>query len=53
MVDMNVRPLYDGIVVNRRRILFAKYSRSETKINGAAFLIMREDDILGVLSATA
>jgi chaperonin GroES len=35
------------------RILFGKYSGSETKIDGAEFLIMREDDVLGVLSATA
>src|SRR5438045_738815 len=35
------------------RILFGKYSGSETKIDGAEFLIMREEDVLGVLSATA
>jgi chaperonin GroES len=31
------------------RILFGKYSGSEIKINGEEFLIMREDDILGVV----
>jgi chaperonin GroES len=31
------------------RILFGKYSGSEIKIEGEEFLIMREDDILGVL----
>jgi len=31
------------------RILFAKYSGSDIKIDGEEFLIMREDDILGVL----
>jgi chaperonin GroES len=35
------------------RILFGKYSGSETTIEGAEFLIMREEDVLGVLSATA
>ena len=35
------------------RILFGKYSGSETKLDGAEFLIMREDDVLGVLSVTA
>ena len=35
------------------RILFGKYSGSETKIDGAEFLIMREDDVLGVLSVSA
>jgi len=34
------------------RILFGKYSGSETKIGGAEFLIMREDDVLGVLSVS-
>ena len=31
------------------RVLFGKYSGSETKLNGAEYLIMREDDVLGVL----
>jgi chaperonin GroES len=31
------------------RILFGKYSGSEVKIDGEEYLIMREDDILGVL----
>ena len=31
------------------RILFGKYSGSEIKLNGEEFLIMREDDILGVI----
>jgi chaperonin GroES len=29
-------------------ILFAKYAGAEIKINGADFLMMREDDVLGV-----
>lgn len=32
------------------RILFGKYSGSEIKIDGDEFLILREDEILGVLS---
>jgi len=32
------------------RILFGKYSGSDIKLNGNEFLIMREDEILGVLS---
>ena len=32
------------------RILFAKYSGSDTKVNGTEYLIMREDDILGVVN---
>ena len=31
------------------RILFGKYSGTEVKIDGEDYLIMREDDILGVL----
>ncbi len=31
------------------RILFAKYSGSDTKVDNTEYLIMREDDILGVL----
>jgi chaperonin GroES len=30
-------------------ILFGKYSGSEVKIDGIEYLIMREDDILGVI----
>ena len=31
------------------RILFGKYSGSEIRIDGEEFLIMREDEVLGVL----
>ncbi len=31
------------------RILFGKYSGSETKVDGQEYLILREDEILGVL----
>src|SRR5216684_4787347 len=33
------------------RILFGKYSGSETKLDGTEYIIMREDDVLGVLDA--
>src|SRR6202171_5936891 len=32
------------------RVLFGKYSSSEIKINGEELLIMREDEILGIIS---
>ena len=32
------------------RILFGKYSSSEIKIDGEELLIMREDEILGIIS---
>ena len=32
------------------KILFGKYSGTEVKIEGEEYLIMREDDILGVIS---
>jgi chaperonin GroES len=31
------------------RILFGKYSGSEIKLDGEEFLIMREDEILGII----
>ena len=31
------------------RVLFGKYSGTEVKINGEEHLILREDDILGVV----
>ncbi len=31
------------------RILFGKYAGSEVKIDGEEYLIMREDDVLGVI----
>ena len=31
------------------RILFGKYSGSEVKLDGTEYLIMREDDVLGVI----
>jgi chaperonin GroES len=34
-------------------ILFGKYSGSETKLDGTEYIIMREDDVLGVLSSGA
>src|SRR6188472_845633 len=87
---MNIRPLYDRIVVKRieeqettrsgiiipdsaqekpqeaevmaighgkrledgkvgDRILFGKYSGNEIKVDGEEYLIMREDDVLGIL----
>lgn len=33
------------------RILFAKYSGNEIKLDGTEYIIMREDDVLGVLDA--
>lgn len=33
------------------KILFGKYSGTEIKIDGQDYLIMREDDVLGVLEA--
>jgi chaperonin GroES len=33
------------------RILFGKYSGSDTKLDGTEYMIMREDDVLGILDA--
>ena len=50
--------LEDGTVVAPEvkagdRILFGKYSGSETKLDGVEYIIMREDDVLGVVSGVA
>ena len=44
--DGKVRPLD---VKKGDRVLFGKYSGSEITIDGDEFLIMREDEILGIL----
>ena len=33
------------------RILFGKYSGSEVKLDGEEYLIMREEDVLGILGS--
>lgn len=38
-----------GVTVGDR-ILFGKYAGSETTLNGTDYIIMREDDVLGVLT---
>ena len=35
------------------RVLFGKYSGSENKLDGTEYIIMREDDVLGVLDSAA
>jgi chaperonin GroES len=35
------------------RILFGKYSGSEVKLDGTEYIIMREDDVLGILESGA
>jgi chaperonin GroES len=35
------------------RILFGKYTGSETKVDGTEYTIMREDDVLAILSSPA
>jgi chaperonin GroES len=32
------------------RVLFAKYAETEVKMNGETFLLLREDDLLGVIT---
>jgi len=46
--DGKVRPLD---VKKGDRVLFGKYAGTEIKIDGEDFLMMREEDILGVLNA--
>lgn len=35
------------------RVLFGKYSGSETRLDGTEYIIIREDDILGILEGAA
>src|SRR2546421_1983163 len=35
------------------RVLFGKYSGTETKAVGTEYIIMREDDVLGILDSAA
>ena len=35
------------------KVLFGKYSGTEVKLDGEEFLIMREDDILGIIEGAA
>ncbi|OFZ22857.1 MAG: co-chaperone GroES [Bdellovibrionales bacterium GWB1_55_8] len=46
--DGKIRPLD---VKKGDKILFGKYSGTEIKIDGEDFLMMREEDILGVLNS--
>jgi chaperonin GroES len=47
--DRGERVAMDVAVGNR--ILFSKYGGTDVKLDGEDFLIMREDDILGVVEA--
>jgi chaperonin GroES len=35
------------------RILFGKYSGSDTQLDGAEYIVMREDDVLGIFDKAA
>src|SRR5271155_2753545 len=48
--DGKVRPLD---VKDGDRILFGKYSGTEIKLDGEDFIIMREEEVLGILSGAA
>jgi chaperonin GroES len=39
------------VVKEGDRILFGKYSGSEVKLDGEEYLIMKEEDVLGILGA--
>jgi chaperonin GroES len=44
--DGSVRPLQ---VKAGDRVLFSKYSETEVKVDGQNFLLLREDDLLGII----
>ncbi len=35
------------------RVLFAKYAGSDTKLDGTEYIIIREDEVLGILTGAA
>lgn len=43
-----VRPLAVSV---GDRVLFGKYSGTEVKLNGSDYIVMREDDIMGIVEA--
>src|SRR5262249_37602906 len=45
--------IFPLVVKEGDRILFGKYSGTEIKIDGEEFLIMREEEVLGILSGAA
>jgi chaperonin GroES len=45
--DGTLRPLQ---VKAGDRVLFAKYAETEVKVDGHSYLLLREDDLLGVLA---
>ena len=58
MAAGNGKRLEDGTIVALDvtagdRILFGKYSGNEIKLDGVEYIIMREDDVLGVLDSAA
>lgn len=46
--DGTVRPI--GVKVGEK-VLFGKYSGTEVKIEGTDYLVMREEDLMGVIEA--
>jgi len=44
--DGSVRPLQ---VKAGNRVLFAKYAETEVKVGGETLLLLREDDLLGII----
>ena len=44
--DGSVRPL---TVKAGNRVLFAKYAETEVKVSGETFLLLREEDLLGIV----
>ena len=58
----NITKRYPGVIANNKisldvkagdRVLFGKYSGTEIKVDGEEYLIVREDDVLGILAESA
>ncbi len=46
---MNTEKIIEFTVKKGDRVLISKYGGTEVKIEGESYLIMREDDILGII----
>jgi len=50
---MTIQPLHDRIVKVGDRVLLGKYSGSDITVDGQEYLIVREDEVLGVVEGSA
>ena len=50
---MRIRPLNDRVVKAGDKVLFGEYAGDTVQVHGEELLVMREDDIMGILDDRA